>query len=92
VSSTQLDEPPAPRKVARPMFSFLRRRTPASVVPPVRAAAAAAPVATPLVREPADRSLHQDDQHLVFWNADASQASATHLSKAAGTWQQAVSK
>jgi hypothetical protein len=74
------------------MFSFLRRRTRTSVLPPVRAAADAAPVVTPLVRVPADRSLHQDDHHLVFWNADTSQASAAHLSKAAGTWQQAVSK
>jgi hypothetical protein len=74
------------------MFSFLRRRTPASVLPPVRAAGAALPIATPLVREPADRTAHQDDQHLVFWNAESSQASAAHLSEAAGTWQLAVSK
>jgi len=78
------------------MFNFLRRRTPASAVSPVLAAGVLAPVATPLVatplvREPADRSLHQDDQHLVFWNADASQASAAHLSEAATTWHQGVS-
>ena len=74
------------------MFNFLRWRAPASALPPVPAVAVSVSVATPLVREPADRSLHQDDQHLVFWNADASQASAAHLSEAATTWHQGVSK
>lgn len=71
------------------MFSFLRRRKPDAVAQPP--AAAAAPT-TPLVRTPADRSIHKDDEHLVFWDAEASQTSATHLSAAAGTWDQAVSK
>jgi hypothetical protein len=74
------------------MFSFLRRRAAAPAVPPVRAPDAAAPVASPFVRQPADRTAHADDQHLVFWNADASEASAEQLSESAGAWEHAVSK
>jgi hypothetical protein len=37
-------------------------------------------------RERADRALHADDEHLVFWNSEASSSSAAHLSQAAATW------
>jgi hypothetical protein len=37
-------------------------------------------------RERADRALHPDDEHLVFWNSEASRSSAAHLSEAAATW------
>src|SRR5215207_8125118 len=85
---TQLDEPPAPRKVARRMFNFRRRPTSVPIVVPARPA----PAALTPAREPADRTAHPDDQHLVFWNSETSQASAAHLSEAAATWHQAVSK
>ena len=42
-------------------------------------------------RERADRALHADDEHLVFWNAEASRSSAAHLSEAAATWHLARS-
>jgi hypothetical protein len=73
------------------MFSFFRRTSAPSVVLPARTPSVAV-VAMPLVREPADRSAHLDDQHLVFWNAEASRVSAAHLSEAAAAWLQAVSK
>jgi hypothetical protein len=44
--------------------------------------------ATP-TRELADRAAHHDDEHLVFWNAQASHTSAAHLSEAATTWHNA---
>jgi hypothetical protein len=40
-------------------------------------------------RELADRAVHTDDEHLVFWNAQASHTSAAHLSEAASTWHNA---
>jgi hypothetical protein len=40
-------------------------------------------------RELADRAAHLDDEHLVFWNAQASHTSAAHLSEAATTWHNA---
>jgi hypothetical protein len=43
-------------------------------------------------RERADRALHADDEHLVFWNAAASHSSAAHLSEAAATWHVARSR
>jgi hypothetical protein len=42
-------------------------------------------------REQADRAAHGDDEHLVFWDAETSRSSATHLSEAAASWQQARS-
>lgn len=42
-------------------------------------------------RERADRALHADDEHLVFWNSEASRSSAAHLSEAAATWHLARS-
>jgi hypothetical protein len=51
-----------------------------------RATATIPPV---LARERADRAAHADDEHLVFWNAEASRSSAAHLSEAASTWHQA---
>jgi hypothetical protein len=51
-----------------------------------RVAAAEGPA--PL-RERADRAVHQDDEHLVFWDAAASRSSAAHLSQAAASWLQA---
>jgi hypothetical protein len=74
------------------MFSFARRSKPTSVVlAPPTASVMPAP-STPFVRQPADRAAHLDDQHLVFWNADVSRASAAQLSLAAAAWLQAVSK
>jgi hypothetical protein len=40
-------------------------------------------------RELADRTAHADDEHLVFWNKQASHTSAAHLSEAATTWHNA---
>lgn len=72
------------------MFSIRRRSTPPpSVTPTPTTLAQDTP---PQARVPADRTAHLDDHHLVFWNAGASEASATHLSEAAAAWQQAVSK
>jgi hypothetical protein len=42
-------------------------------------------------RERADRAAHADDEHLVFWNSQASRSSAQHLSEAAASWHQARS-
>ena len=42
-------------------------------------------------RERADRAAHQDDEHLVFWDAAASRSSAARLSEAAASWLQAQS-
>ena len=83
---TQLDQSACAQKGRSPMFSFLRRAYHPRLFCRLSAPPAAAPVvvATPLVREPADRALHQDDQHLVFWNAETSRASAVQLSEAAG--------
>jgi hypothetical protein len=71
---------------------FFRRRSLAtSVIQSVLTSGATPSVKLPLVREPADRTAHLDDQHLVFWNAEASATSAAHLSQAAAAWLQAVS-
>ena len=51
---------------------------------------AAAPAPTP-TRERADRAVHADDEHLVFWDAEGSSSSAAHLSEAAATWLHARS-
>jgi hypothetical protein len=37
-------------------------------------------------RQPADRAVHADDAHLVFWDAAASSTSAAQLSRAASAW------
>jgi hypothetical protein len=87
VGLTQRDVSPAPRKVARSMFRFLHRSKPTSAVSAVSAPPAPS---TPLVRQPADRAAHLDDQHLVFWNSGVSRASAEQLSEAAASWHQAV--
>jgi hypothetical protein len=42
-------------------------------------------------RERADRAAHTDDEHLVFWNGEASRSSAVHLSEAAASWRAARS-
>jgi hypothetical protein len=42
-------------------------------------------------RQPADRSAHADDEHLVFWDEEGSRSSALHLSAAAATWRDARS-
>jgi hypothetical protein len=70
---------------------FFRRSSATAVISPVLIAGATPSVELPLVREPADRTAHLDDQHLVFWNAEASAISAAHLSQAAAAWLQAVS-
>ena len=41
--------------------------------------------ATPL-RQPANRADHSDDEHLVFWDADAARSSVAILSAPAATW------
>ena len=41
--------------------------------------------ATP-VRQPANRANHPDDEHLVFWDADAARSSEVTLSAPAATW------
>jgi len=46
--------------------------------------------ATP-VRERADRADHTDDEHLVFWDADAARISEATLSAPAATWLHARS-
>ena len=46
--------------------------------------------ATP-VRKLADRAEHTDDEHLVFWDADAARLSEATLSAPAATWLQARS-
>ena len=46
--------------------------------------------ATP-VRERANRADHADDEHLVFWDADAARLSEATLSAPAATWLQARS-
>jgi hypothetical protein len=46
--------------------------------------------ATP-VRERANRADHADDEHLVFWDADAAQMSEATLSAPAATWLHARS-
>ena len=42
-------------------------------------------------RQPADRSAHTDDEHLVFWDADAAGSSEATLSAPAATWLHARS-
>jgi hypothetical protein len=46
--------------------------------------------ATP-VRERANRADHTDDEHLVFWDADAARTSEATLSAPAATWLHARS-
>jgi hypothetical protein len=46
--------------------------------------------ATPF-RQPANRADHTDDEHLVFWDADAARASEATLSAPAATWLHARS-
>ncbi len=48
-------------------------------------------LATP-TRQPADRADHPGDEQLVFWNAEKARSSVAHLSEAARSWLQAVSK
>ena len=43
------------------------------------------------VREPANRTIHADDERLVFWDAGKARRSEATLSAPAGTWQQARS-
>jgi hypothetical protein len=50
-----------------------------------------ATTAPTLSRQPADRSAHADDEHLVFWDEEGSRSSALHLSAAAATWRDARS-
>jgi hypothetical protein len=44
-----------------------------------------------LIRKPADRADHADDQRLVFWDADFARASGLTLSEPAAVWLQAQS-
>jgi hypothetical protein len=44
-----------------------------------------------LVRQPANRATHTDDERLVFWDGDAARLSEATLSAPAATWQQARS-
>ena len=74
------------------MFSFLRRSRSTSFVATAAMASATPEPTAPLVRQPADRAAHLDDQRLVFWNAEASRISAAQLSEAAATWHKAVAK
>jgi len=46
--------------------------------------------ATP-VRQPANRTHHADDEHLVFWDANAARISEATLSAPAATWLHARS-
>jgi len=46
--------------------------------------------ATP-VRQPANSADHVDDEHLIFWDADAAKSSVARLSAPAATWLHARS-
>src|SRR5690242_5921782 len=43
------------------------------------------------VREPANSADHVDDEHLIFWDADAAKSSVARLSAPAATWLHARS-
>jgi uncharacterized protein YndB with AHSA1/START domain len=43
-------------------------------------------------RQPADRTAHGDDDHLIFWDSEGSRSSAAKLSLAAVGWLQARSR
>lgn len=44
-----------------------------------------------LIRQPADRAAHADDQRLVFWDAELGRSSGLTLSEPAAVWRQAQS-
>jgi hypothetical protein len=44
-----------------------------------------------LIRQPADRAAHTDDQRLVFWDAELARSSGLTLSEPAAVWLQAES-
>src|SRR5689334_25373719 len=43
------------------------------------------------VRQPANSADHVDDEHLIFWDADAAKSSVARLSAPAATWLHARS-